>query len=214
MPNQPFMILEGLFSLESARPELVKLGRQIVTNDKSLREYSQRQCALADRALQGDYNIGTILLLGRTRITSLSQLWQYRQFLALISGYSPAPKKGAWIDAEEPDERLANDFRQGAPAHISIEGIILKQAGPKSPLELCSELRFGYQKGKPDQELIRAVKKIIAQDKENASELLKQDYENAIKTNRLYVAFLQDGYAEFLHTEPPEQDPPILNSRL
>ncbi len=209
MPNPPFMVLEGLFSPESARPEFVKLGRQIVENDRQMKAYSQRQCELADRALQGGYSVGAILLLDRTRITSLSQLWQYRQFMALISNYKPAQKKSAWVEAEEPDERLVNDFRQSAPPHLSIDGIILAQPAPKSPLELCSEIRFGYRKGMPDKELVGAVKKIISQDRENAAEILNIEYENARKTNARYTAFLQEWYAEFLHNDPPEQDAPF-----
>ncbi len=144
MPTQPFFILEKLFSLDTARKELVEKGRQFANYSPELLRYALKQCKIADEALRGNYTVEAIILIDRAGIKTMDDLWKYRQFMGAIYGYRGVLDPH-WIPTntveEHRNEELLHELQPEADSRNRIEGVIIASQEPlPSPLELKAEL--------------------------------------------------------------------------
>jgi hypothetical protein len=207
MPTHPFHVLERLLAHadDQAARKLIELGRTIIANAQKpevWQRYVHAQCRKADQALQGEYTIDGILLLDNTRISSLSQLWDYRQRMAAVSGYLPQAKE-AWLETDTPDgdlnERLVREMQTAAPAGVRIAGVAMKAAGDRiSPVALCGLIDFGYRCAN-QQGAVEIIRKILGTDRKEARESLISAWNQAESDrDRAYIDFLRSTYRDFL----------------
>jgi hypothetical protein len=86
MAKHPFLLLESMLATadEQLAQALIEKGKDLLKQHPKFKDYAVRQCKRADAALQGKNTVDEILLIDNSGISSLKQLWGYRQRMALI----------------------------------------------------------------------------------------------------------------------------------
>jgi len=185
-------------------------GKTEYARQPTLLDYAHKQCTKADRALQGNYSVDEILFLDALAIGSRQQVWEYRRHMAAMSGYDPK-KHHVWIETEHHSEdlnaRLMRESQQDVQEKteegervlgydVVVEGVMLKEAQPLSPLELCAALDFGYRAAT---ELKDAIKRVVMADFVKSEHLLRRTKEAALaRRDTNYAQYIaEDFFGEY-----------------
>jgi hypothetical protein len=194
-------LLERLYGMKQVWPQTITFGRQLVGNNEDLKKEAWRKCAAADAILQGDCTTGAAQFVDLGIRTS-KDLWNYRQFMAEISGYKSIKQNHAWTESDTYDEnrnsQLVSELRLAAPANMKISGVIVRPQSPPGPAEVCREIDFGFDRvAKSAPAPLTFIIELILLEDPNAGRILRDEIAEAERTrDREYADFLKNKYCQ------------------